>query len=71
MNENEKYFLNSSHAALSSFQSSGRITRLMRKMPHLGIFPNLLRKLLISLTLYDILLGAQKKKKFYNLINLY
>jgi len=26
MNTNEKYFLNSSHAALSSFQSSGRIT---------------------------------------------
>jgi len=42
INENEKYFLNSSHAALSSRWSSGRITRIMRKMPQLGIFPNLL-----------------------------
>ncbi len=30
-------------AALSSFQSSGQITRDKRKMPQLGIFPNFFR----------------------------
>jgi len=40
MNKNEKYFLNSSHAALSSFQSSGRITRDIREMAQLAISPN-------------------------------
>jgi len=38
--KNEKYFLNSSHAALSSFQSSGRITRDIRFSPRLGLHPN-------------------------------
>ena len=38
--ENEKYFLNSSHAALSSFQSSGRITAKMRF--RLRLYPNCL-----------------------------
>jgi hypothetical protein len=48
--ENEKYFLNSSHAALSSFQSSGRITADMRFAPRLGALPNcsLRSQLLIS-----------------------
>mgnify|MGYP006922188726 CR=1 FL=1 len=40
INENEKYFLNSSHAALNSFQSSGRITRDIRFSPRLGLHPN-------------------------------
>ena len=40
MNKNEKYFLNSSHAALSSFQSSGRITRDIRFSPRLGLHQN-------------------------------
>ena len=45
MNENEKYFLNSlryasCHAALSSFQSSGRITRDIRFSPQLGLHLN-------------------------------
>ena len=30
MNKNEKYFLNSSHHALSSFQSSGRIRQIKK-----------------------------------------
>lgn len=49
-NKNEKYFLNSSHAALSSFQSSGRITADMRFAPRLGAHPNcfLWSQLLIS-----------------------
>ena len=47
MKLNEKYFLNSlryasCHAALSSFQSSVRITRIMREMARLAISPNLL-----------------------------
>ena len=40
MQKNEKCFLNSSHAALSSFQSSGRITADMRFAPRLGALPN-------------------------------
>jgi addiction module HigA family antidote len=40
MSKNEKYFLNSSHAALSSFQSSGRITANMRF--RLRLHPNCL-----------------------------
>ena len=54
-NENEKYFLNSlrfasCHAALSSFQSSERITADMRFAPRLGAHPNcsLWSQLLIS-----------------------
>jgi hypothetical protein len=48
MKLNEKYFLNSlryasCHAALSSFQSSGRITRDKRKIARLAIFQNFLR----------------------------
>ena len=55
MSKNEKYFLNSlryapCHAALSSFQSSGRITADMRFAPRLGAHPNcsLRSQLLIS-----------------------
>jgi hypothetical protein len=55
MCKNEKYFLNSlryasCHAALSSFQSSGRITADMRFAPRLGAHPNcsLRSQLLIS-----------------------
>lgn len=40
MNKDEKYFLNSGHATLSSFQSSGRITRDIRFSPRLGLHPN-------------------------------
>jgi len=40
MTKNEKYFLNSSHAALSSFQSSGRITRDIRFEAQFAPHPN-------------------------------
>ena len=57
MSRNEKYFLNSSDAALSSFQLSGRITADMRLAPQLGALPNchaLLRNFSYPQTLYTI-----------------
>ena len=71
MSKNEKYFLNSSHAALSSFQSSGRITRDIQFSPQLGLHPNFApfhsAKLRISLTLssikFEFLLSFLEKKK--------
>ena len=67
MSKNEKYFLNSSHAALSSFQSSGRITADMRFAPRLGAHPNcsLRSQLLISA---NVLFNSSRLKNIERLI---
>lgn len=64
INENEKYFLNSSHAALSSLRSSGRITADMRFAPRLGAHPNcsLWSQLLISANVIDNTAPRQKEE---------
>ena len=52
------FSLRSNHTALSSLQSSGRITMDKRKIARLAIFPNFssatLRKLLLSLMLWSL-----------------
>jgi hypothetical protein len=61
MNKNEKYFLNSSHAALSSFQSSGRITRDIRFSPRLGLLPNFSSTTFQKNFVYPKVIGNTKK----------